>query len=151
MVKKIKDIRYYEAVGRRRESVARVRLYIVGKDKTALVNGVKMKAGEMVVNNRPIQLVFPSLREKVLYVSPLKITQSEDRFVVSAIVRGGGKNGQINALVHGLTRAIEKTDKNAMRPLLKKADLFTRDSRTRQRRHVGTGGKSRRVKQSPKR
>lgn len=151
MVKKTKNIHYYEAVGRRRESVARVRLYIVGKDKTALVSGVKMKAGEMVVNKKPIQEIFPSLREKILYISPFKITQTEERFVVSALVRGGGKNGQIDAVVHGLARAIEKTDKDAMRPLLKKAGLLTRDSRTRQRRHVGTGGKSRRVKQSPKR
>jgi len=151
MVKKTKNIHYYEAVGRRRESVARVRLYIVGKDKTALVSGVKMKAGETVVNKKPIQVIFPSLREKILYMSPFKITQTEERFVVSAIVRGGGKNGQIDAVVHGLARAIEKTDKDTMRPLLKKAGLLTRDSRTRQRRHVGMGGKSRRVKQSPKR
>lgn len=151
MVKKTKNIHYYEAVGRRRESVARVRLYIVGKDKTALVSGVKMKAGEMMVNKKPIQVIFPSLREKILYISPFKITLTEERFVVSALVRGGGKNGQIDAVVHGLARAIEKTDKDAMRPLLKKAGLLTRDSRTRQRRHVGTGGKSRRVKQSPKR
>ena len=151
MVKKTKNIHYYEAVGRRRESVARVRLYIVGKDKTALVSGVKMKAGETVVNKKPIQVIFPSLREKILYMSPFKITQTEERFVVSAIVRGGGKNGQIDAVVHGLARAIEKTDKDTMRPLLKKAGLLTRDSRTRQRRHVGTGGKARRVKQSPKR
>lgn len=151
MAKKTKNIHYYEAVGRRRESVARVRLYIVGKDKTALVSGVKMEAGEMVVNKKPIQVIFPSLREKILYISPFKITQTQERFVVSALVRGGGKNGQIDAVVHGLARAIEKTDKDAMRPLLKKAGLLTRDSRTRQRRHVGTGGKSRRVKQSPKR
>lgn len=151
MVKKTKNVHYYEAVGRRREAVARVRLYIVGKDKTALVSGVKMKEGEMTVNKKPIQIVFPSLREKILYMSPFKITQTEERFAVSAIVRGGGKNGQIDAIVHGLARAIEKTDKDTMRPLLKKAGLLTRDSRTRQRRHVGTGGKARRVKQSPKR
>lgn len=151
MVKKTKDIHYYEAVGRRREAVARVRLYIVGKDKTAMVGGVKMKEGEMMVNKKPIEKVFPSLPEKILYLSPFKLTQTEGRFVVTIVVNGGGKNGQIEAVLHGLARALEKTDKDIMRPLLKKAGLLTRDSRTRQRRHVGTGGKARRVKQSPKR
>lgn len=66
-------------------------------------------------------------------------------------VQGGGKKGQLGAIIHGLARAIEKTDKETLRPILKKAGLLTRDSRTRERRKVGTGGKARRVKQSPKR
>ena len=151
MAKKTKDILYYEAVGRRKEAVARVRLYIVGKDNVVSIAGIKVKKGEMIINHKPIESIFSSLQEKTQYLSPFKLTQVEDRFAVSALIRGGGKTGQIEAFIHGVARAIEKTDKEAMRPLLKKAGLLTRDSRIRERRKVGTGGKSRRVKQSPKR
>lgn len=151
MAKKSKNILFYEAVGRRKEAVARVRLYITGKDNTATVTGVKIKKGEIIINDKPIEKVFNALQEKTQYLSPFKLTATEDRFAVSVVIHGGGKNGQLEALIHGLARAIEKTDKEAMRPLLKKAGFLTRDSRTRERRKVGTGGKSRRVKQSPKR
>lgn len=151
MVKKTKSIHYYEAVGRRKESVARARLYIVGKDKTATVNGVKMKQGEIVVNKKPIELMFPAIQEKTQYLNPFKITSTEERFVTSILVRGGGKRGQLEAIILALARAIEKTDKETNRPILKKIGLLTRDSRIRERRKVGTGGKARRVKQSPKR
>lgn len=151
MAKKSKNILFYEAIGRRKEAVARVRLYITGKDNTASVNGIKVKKGEIVVNNKPVSAVFSALQEKTQYLSPFKLTSTEERFAVSAVIKGGGKNGQLEAFIHGIARAIEKTDKEAMRPLLKKAGLLTRDPRTRERRKVGTGGKSRRVKQSPKR
>ena len=151
MVKKVKNILYYEAVGRRREAVSRVRLYIVGKDNTVTIDGLKVKKGEIIVNKKPIEQVFSSLQEKIQYLNPFKITQSEERFAVSALVKGGGKNGQLGALIHAIARALEKTDKETMRPILKKSKLLTRDSRIRERRKVGTGGKARRVKQSPKR
>ena len=151
MVKKTKNILYYEAIGRRREAVARVRLYITGKDKTASVGGIKLKQGDIMVNDKPIQSVFPALFETTQYLRPFKITLTEERFAVSIHVRGGGKKGQLGAIIHGLARAIEKTDKDALRPLLKKEGMLTRDPRTRERRKVGTGGKARRVKQSPKR
>lgn len=151
MVKKTKNIQYYESVGRRREAVARVRLYITQKDKTAVVQNVKIKQGEIQVNGKSADIIFPSLNEKSQYLLPLKLTDTENRFAISILVRGGGKKGQLGAIIHGLARAIEKTDKETLRPILKKAGLLTRDSRTRERRKVGTGGKARRVKQSPKR
>ena len=58
MAKKSKNILYYEAIGRRKEAVARVRLYITGKDNTATVNGTKIKKGEMNVNKKPVDAVF---------------------------------------------------------------------------------------------
>ena len=151
MAKKTKSIPYYEAVGRRREAIARVRLYITGKDKTAEINGHKVKQGSIIVNGKPIESVFSSISEKAQYLAPLKITGNEERFAVSILVTGGGKNGQVEAIVHGLARALEKTDKETCRPLLKKEGYMTRDPRVRERRKVGTGGKARRVKQSPKR
>jgi small subunit ribosomal protein S9 len=63
---------------------------------------------------------------------------------------GGGQKSQLDALILSLARALIKSNLK-FRPVLKKAGLLTRDARERQRRMVGTGGKSRRVKQSPKR
>jgi len=151
MVKKTKNVQYYEGVGRRKTSIATVRMYIVGKDKTAQVGDRKMKVGEIMVNDMRIEEVFPALHQKVQYLRPFKIAGAEDRFCVTVHVRGGGVNGQLDAVVHGISRALEKTDKEAIRPLLKKEVLLKRDPRARQRRKVGTGGKARRAKQSPKR
>ena len=66
-------------------------------------------------------------------------------------MEGGGKQGQLRAVVHGMARAFSKFDTEKFRKLLKDGGLLTRDSRKRQRRMVGMGGKSRRAKQSPKR
>lgn len=151
MPKKTKEIKYYESVGRRKEAVAVVRLYLPNKEKIALVQGNKAKQGEIILNKKAIQVSFPALYEKVQYIRPLHLTDSEDRFIVSIKTRGGGHNSQLEAIVHGLARALEKANKEDYRPILKKEGLFTRDPRVRQRRMVGTGGKSRRAKQSPKR
>ena len=151
MVKKTKNILFYEGVGRRKTSVALVRLYIPGKDKTITVGDVKIKEGEIWANGKKIEAMFPALHQKVQYLKPLQLTKSDDRFCISITVSGGGLNGQLDAVIHGMARALEKTDKEVMRPLLKKELLLKRDPRARQRRKVGTGGKARRAKQSPKR
>lgn len=151
MVKKTKNILYYEGVGRRKTSVALVRLYIPGKDKMVMVGETKINEGEMYVNKKKIEVSFPALHQKVSYLKPLKLVKAENRFCISITVSGGGLNGQLDAITHGLARALEKTDKEVMRPLLKKEMLLKRDPRARQRRKVGTGGKARRAKQSPKR
>lgn len=151
MTKKNKDIQFYEAVGRRRESVARVRLYIAGKDKTTTVNDKKLTAGTIIVNDKPIDTVYTSESDKKRYMLPLELTNNIDRFVATIKVEGGGHNGQIEAIMHGLSRALCLVDNDEYRPTLKARDLLTRDPRTRERRKVGTGGKARRAKQSPKR
>lgn len=151
MVKKTTQIHYYEAVGRRKVAIARTRLYIVGKDGHASIESNKYKAGTILVNKKDIKLVFPSLLDKVRYLAPLKLTNNEERFVISILVKGGGLQGQLEAIILGLSRAIEKVDKAEYRPLLKKEGFLRRDPRARERRKVGTGGKARRAKQSPKR
>ena|SRR3989338_8254620 len=151
MAKKTKDLIYYEAVGRRKEALARVRLYIVGKNNSVSIDGIKLKAGEIYVNKKPISAMFPTTAEKNRYLFPLNITQNENRFAIFIFVKGGGRQGQLDAVTHGLARAIEKVDREAYRPIIKKYGLLTRDARTRERRKVGTGGKARRKKQSPKR
>ena len=129
---------YIHAVGRRREAVARVRLY-------------KEKGGQFMVNGKPAEEYFPLLSQRVLYEQPFEVTGTQGNFTVTIKVEGGGPMGQLEAVVHGISRALVKYDKENFRPVLKKHKLLTRDSRIRQRRMIGMGGKSRRRKQSPKR
>src|SRR3989338_6214183 len=108
MPKKTANLKYYEAVGRRKEATARVRLYIVGKNNSVSIDKVKKKAGEIFVNKKPISFVFPTPTEKNRYLLPLKLTQNENRFVILILVKGGGLSGQLDAITHGLARAVEK-------------------------------------------
>lgn len=152
MVKKTKNISYYEAIGRRKQSVARVRLYIVKKSgEEVSVNKFKIKGGDIFINEKSINETSFKSYKKTFLSLPLTLTKNQDRFAVSIIVSGGGTTGQLDAMVHGLARAIEKVDKDAYRPILKANGLLTRDPRKKESRKVGTGGKSRRMKQSPKR
>lgn len=151
VAKKTKNVQYYEAVGRRKLSVARVRLYITGKDKTTTIAGVKVKEGEVILNGKPLAKSVAIAYDREFMLQPLKLTGNENRFAVSIRVRGGGPNGQLEAISHGLARALDIVDSAQYRAILKDAGLLTRDPRTRERRKVGTGGKARRVKQSPKR
>lgn len=151
MARKAKQLEYYEGIGRRRESVARVRLYILGKEKSVTVDGTVLKAGQILVNKKPVDKVFAAEFEKKRLLSPFTLTNSEERFAICVHVNGGGKVGQIEAIIHGIARALVKVDNDINRPVLKKAGLLTRDPRTRERRKVGRGGKARRKKQSPKR
>lgn len=151
MAKKANDVQYYESVGRRREAVARVRLYITGKDKTATIKNKKIKQGEIVLNGNPIEITYPHPYEKVTYTKPLRLTNNSERFAISIQTRGGGKSSQLDAIKLGLSRALVMVDKEEYKPILKADGLLTRDPRARERRKVGTGGKARRAKQSPKR
>lgn len=137
MVKVNKSKDFVFAVGRRKESVARVRLY-----------GGK---GENVVNGQPVDKYFPGPTTLVLFSRPFQLTGTEGKYWVSAKVRGGGKNGQLDALILGTSRALSLSDREKFRSPLKKQGLLTRDPRARERRKVGTGGRARRKKQSPKR
>lgn len=151
MAKKPKVIQYYEAVGRRKEAVAQVRLYVCGKDKKVMVNKLEIGKGAIIVNGLPIQSTFPSPAQIQQYLFPFKLTGSEERFAVSVKISGGGIHGQLEAMIHGISRALAIVDENIYRPTLKKHGLLTRDARVRERRKVGMGGKARRAKQSPKR
>jgi len=150
MTKKNKDVKYFEAVGRRKLSIARVMLYLVGKDKTAQLGDKKIKEGEVYYNGRLLDQAVTVGYERDYMLLPLKVTGNEKRFAVSVKVSGGGKNSQLEAVAHGLSQALDLVDAT-YRQTLKKYGLLRRDDRARERRKVGTGGKARRVKQSPKR
>lgn len=128
---------YVFSVGRRKESIARVRLY-KGKNET-------------LVNERPVGEYFPGEVARVAFMRPFQLTQTEGKYWATIKVSGGGRTGQLDAVVHGLARALSSANSEELRPALKKYGLLTRDARIRERRKVGTGGKARRKKQSPKR
>lgn len=134
---KTKKIDYTSAVGRRKESIARVRIYR-GK-------------GENTVNGKPAGKYFEGEVAKKAIAKPFGATETSDKFYFTARVTGGGKEGQLSALVLAISRALVAISSEKNRPILRKLNLLTSDSRTRQRRMVGMGGKSRRKKQSPKR
>jgi len=135
---------YTYAVGRRKTANARVRLY-----KSASVPG--FDGIQMIVNGKPAEVYFPGETAKAAYRKPFIITETLAKMSASIVVAGSGKMGQLDATIHGVARSLATLDREAFRGLLKTAGLLTRDSRTRQRRMVGTGGKARASKQSPKR
>jgi small subunit ribosomal protein S9 len=151
MVKKIKDLSYYEAVGRRKQSVARVRLYLIKKSPEVTVGKLKIKPGEVFINGQSIDETSFKVYKKKFLMMPLILTKNEKRFAVSIIVNGGGTTGQLDAMVHGIARALLMVDSEAYRSILKISGMLTRDPRKKETRKVGTGGKARRMKQSPKR
>jgi len=135
--------------GRRREAVARVRLY---SDATSTIPwGENVKKGDILVNSKPAEAYFPGDVAKAKYTEPFKVTNTLGKFITTIRVEGGGLQGQLNAAVHGISRALDTIDSESYHGILKKRGFLTRDARERQRRKVGMGGKSRRAKQSPKR
>lgn len=128
---------YVEAVGRRKTAIARVRIY--------------EEKGDFIVNGKAVGEYFKSVPlSPTLYNKPLHITETLGRWAITAEVSGSGTQAQLDAVVHGLARAITAKDA-AHRPSLKAAGLLTRDSRMKETRKVGMGGKARRQRQSPRR
>jgi len=128
---------YTYAAGRRREASARVRVHKGQEEST--VNGIV------------IGKYFSGPSMTAQWQKPFLLTETLAKFYITAKVSGGGKEGQLEAVINGIARALSEIDTDKFRVSLKQAGLLTRDSRIRQRRKVGTGGKSRRKKSSPKR
>jgi len=127
--------KYYYGTGKRKTSVARVRLY--------------SDSGPIVVNGKPIEEAFPwaSWRESIGL--PFEVTNSKNQFRVVAKTSGGGIVSQADALKHGISRALVEADPNLRIPL-KKAGLLTRDSREKERKKYGLK-RARKAKQYTKR
>jgi len=138
---------YIFAVGRRKESVARVRLY---QNDNILWGEIVINRGDIFVNKKRAEEYFGERGVRV-YIEPLRVTNTEKKFAITVLVAGGGKMGQLDAVTLGIARALDKLDRDKFRPTLKKKGFLTRDPRVKERRKVGMGGKARRKKQSPKR
>jgi small subunit ribosomal protein S9 len=141
---------YTIAVGRRREAVARVRLYAEIKPD-AKWGDVPLKKGEIIVNEKPVQDYFGGEVMRRMYTEPLRVANAQNKFAFTIRVTGGGPSGQLGATIQGIANVLSKFDTGEYRKLLKEKGFLTRDARVRERRKVGTGGKARRKKQSPKR
>jgi len=125
----------YFGTGRRKSSVARVRL-IPG-------------TGKILINNRPLEDYFGLETLQMIVKQPLEVTENTNRFDVIVKVEGGGFSGQAGAVRHGIARALLKADPE-LRPGLKKAGLLTRDPRMKERKKYGLK-KARRAPQFSKR
>lgn len=137
-----KPVRYYEAVGRRKRAVARVRLWTVRPSDSAA-------EGNFIINNKPYKNYFPAERAWNEAEVAFKKLKAFNRFRVSVAVSGGGVQAQAEAVRHGASRALIKFDPN-FRKKLKKAGYLRRDSREVERKKPGLK-KARRAPQWTKR
>ncbi|KKQ68064.1 MAG: 30S ribosomal protein S9 [Parcubacteria group bacterium GW2011_GWC2_39_11] len=119
----LKTARYFEAVGRRKTSVARVRLFTQG-DKNILVNG------------KPCEHYFPGSELQGIIASSLDKMKALDKFRVEVKVSGGGVHSQAEAIRHGIARALVEFNPD-FRKRLRKAGHLTRDPRMRERKKFG--------------
>ena len=126
---------YFYGTGRRKKSVARVRVY--------------PGTGKITINDRDIDDYFGLETLKLIVRQPLALTETSEKYDVICRVAGGGVTGQAGAIRHGIARALLQYDEN-LRPALKKAGFLTRDPRMKERKKYGLKG-ARRAPQFSKR
>ena len=114
---------YFYGTGRRKKSVARVRLYA--------------GTGSVKINDRDIDDYFGLETLKLIVRQPLNLTGTADKFDIECRVAGGGVTGQAGAIRHGIARALLQYDSENLRPILKKAGFLTRDPRMKERKKYG--------------
>ena len=115
-------IKYFYGTGRRKHSVARVRVY--------------PGSGNITINNRSIDDYFGLDTLKLIVSKPLALNETAEKFDIVCTVTGGGVTGQAGAIRHGLSRALLEYDAE-LRPVLKKAGFLTRDPRMKERKKYG--------------
>jgi small subunit ribosomal protein S9 len=116
-------VQYYEGIGRRKESSARVRL----------MSGT----GKFVVNDRTAEDYFPRLGDLQLILAPLQTAnESREQLDISVVVKGGGVTGQTSAVQLGVARALLKMNPD-LRAAMRKAGFLTRDARIKERKKPG--------------
>ena len=114
---------YFYGTGRKKHSVARVRLY----------NGT----GKITINGRDIDDYFGLDTLKLIVRQPINAVDVNGKFDIECTVVGGGVSGQAGAIRHGLARALLKVNEAEYRPVLKKAGFLTRDPRMKERKKYG--------------
>ncbi len=92
--------------------------------------------GKIIANSRPFNDFFPRESHRLMIMKPLELAKAVGKYDIYANVSGGGTSGQAGAVRHGISRALLKLDE-ALRPILKKAGLLTRDPRMRERKKYG--------------
>ena len=124
-----------QTTGRRKESVARVRL--------------RPGTGIVTVNGRTFENYFPTAMARMIVSEPLRLTSSEEMYDVDCSIFGGGISGQAGALRLGIARGLIEVDPE-MRPQLKRAGLLTRDPREKESKKAGLLTRDPRRKESKK-
>ena len=114
---------YFYGTGRRKSSVARVRI-LPG-------------TGVITINKRDIDEYFGLDTLKLIVRQPFAVTDTQGKFDIICTVTGGGVSGQAGAIRHGVARALLRVNEEEYRPLLKKAGLLTRDPRMKERKKYG--------------
>ena len=117
-----KQSQYIWGTGKRKCAIAQVRLF----------HG----EGEIIVNGKPYQEVFPRLEYRRLVEHPFLATDTIGNFHVTVKVKGGGMSGQAGAICHGIARALAK-ENELFKPMLRKEGLLTRDARIKERKKYG--------------
>ncbi|HZK28854.1 MAG TPA: 30S ribosomal protein S9 [Clostridia bacterium] len=130
------DTRFFYGTGRRKEAVARVRLY--------------PGSGKIIVNKKAFEDYFPMEMLRVIVRQPLREVGVQDRYDIFVNVRGGGVSGQAGAIRQGIARALLDADSDQYRGALKKAGFLTRDARVKERKKPGLK-KARKASQFSKR
>lgn len=113
---------YFHGTGRRKASVARVRIF----------NG----DGAVIINGKPVADYFPRELYQHVIEHAFRVSETFGKFNTTVVVQGGGVTGQAEAVRHGIARALCRANEE-YRPLLSKAGLLTRDPRERERKKYG--------------
>lgn len=113
---------YIWATGKRKCAIAQIRLLSGG--------------GEIIVNDRPYEQVFPLIEHRRMIERPLTISGTMGKFRITVKVEGGGISGQASAIRHGIARALAK-ENELLKPVLRKEGLLTRDARIKERKKYG--------------
>ncbi|MDD4955396.1 MAG: 30S ribosomal protein S9 [Candidatus Omnitrophica bacterium] len=124
------DAKSILATGRRKESIARVRLVLEGK-------------GKVTINGKELDKYFVTVDQVMQVKKPFTVSSTEGKFDVLATVTGGGINGQAGAISLGISRALLGWNPE-LRPALRKENLLTRDPRSKERKKYGRKGARRR-------
>jgi small subunit ribosomal protein S9 len=118
----VAERKHYSGTGKRKTAIARVKLVPGG--------------GSVVVNDKPLLEAFPDEPLREVIFQAFKVTNTLDKFSVAVKVTGGGIAGQASAIRHGIARALVEADE-ALRPVLRKHGLLTRDARIKERKKYG--------------
>jgi small subunit ribosomal protein S9 len=120
--------------------MAQEQTYATGKRKSAVARvWITPGSGNVVVNKESTDSYFGNIFFEQKVAKPFAVTETTEQFDVKATVKGGGKSAQVDALVHGISRALQEVNPE-LRDSLKKAGLLTRDSRTKERKKYGQRG-----------
>lgn len=114
--------------------------YATGKRKTAVARvWIKPGTGKLSVNTKTADDYFGGIFFEPKLARPFSVTETSNKYDVQATVKGGGKSAQVDALVHGISKALQEMNTELRLPL-KKAGLLTRDPRSKERKKYGQRG-----------